>query len=80
MLSPHEPGLHHTIMAQSMKSCVDGRDTQLIHVQLYKSPKHIIFIVIMMIAIIFIIIAIIIIILVINIPPQSPKQPLMGSL
>ena len=61
-----------------MKSCVYGRDTQLIHVQLYK--KHIIFIVIMMIAIIFIIIAIIIIILVINIPPQSPKQPLMGSL
>ena len=62
-----------------MKSCVDGRDTQLIHVQLYKSPKHIIFIVIMMIAVIFIIIAIIII-LVINIPRQSPKQPLMSSL
>ena len=62
-----------------MKSCVDGRDTQLIHVQLYKPLKHIIFIVVIMIAVIFIIIAIIII-LVINIPRQSPKQPLMGSL
>ena len=63
-----------------MKSCVDGRDTQLIHVQLYKPLKHITFIVIMVIAVIFIFIAIIIIILVINIPRQSPKQPLMGSL
>ena len=48
-------------MAQSMKSCVYGRDTQLIHVQLYKPLKHITFIVIMVIAVIFIFIAIIII-------------------